>query len=175
MNNKEFFTEWNGKPYHYDTAFGNECADLFKWHSRDVNGKTINVALWAAKNYYKDSNKWGGIKTPQPVEGDYAFTTYTEWWHVGIFVKIDTNPLFFWQFDQLGNWPVVWGEKPCKMRKYPIKDLLWFVTYNKPTMEEPKMPLEELRKIWKECKTRRFNDYTIDERTKYLIDISFKK
>jgi hypothetical protein len=42
-------------------------------------------------------------------------------------------------------------------------------------MEEPLMPLEELRKIWCASKTRKFNDYSVDERTKMLIDISAKK
>jgi len=175
QTHKQFCDEWNGKPYHYDNAFGAECVDLFKGYSRDVKGVVVPVALWPAKTYYTDSAKWGVIKTPQPVEWDFAFTDYTEWWHVGIFVRIDKDTRYFWQFDQIWNWPKVWGEVPCKLRRYPISKLLWFVTYNKPSMDEPKMPLDELRKIWKECKTKKFNDYTVDERTKMLIDISSKR
>ena len=173
ITHKEFLRTWNWKYYNYDAVYGSECVDLFKGYSRDVSWKIITVSLWAAKNYYNDSDKWWGIKTNTPLQWDFAFTDYTQWWHVGIFDHFELWGKYFWQFDQIGNWPVVWGEKPCKLRRYPISKLLWYVTYK--TMEEPLMPLNELRAIWNDSKTRKFNDYTIDERTKLLIDISYNR
>lgn len=40
---------------------------------------------------------------------------------------------------------------------------------------EKLMPLADLKAIWENTKKRSFNDYTIDSRTKYLIDISMNK
>ncbi len=137
MNHQDFIKKWTWKYYEIDNLYWAECVDLFKGYSRDVLWKTINVALWAAKKYYKDSAKWWGIKTPQPVQWDFAFTDFTEWGHVGIFDHLEPSWLYFWQFDQLGNWPQVWGEKPCQLRRYPISKLLGYVTYNKPMPTPP--------------------------------------
>lgn len=171
MIHEDFIKEWTWKPYNYDQSYGPECVDLFKWYSRDVKWIIIKVALWAAKDYYIGCEKYWAIKTINPEKWDFAFTKYTEWWHVWIFDHFEPGWLFFWQFDQLWNWEQVWWEKPPKLRKYPIKDLYWFVSYKKNTEEEPKMPIWELRNIWNTVKIRNFNDYSIDERIKMLIDI----
>jgi hypothetical protein len=134
MEHKKFLEQYDWKFYNYDTAYWPECVDLFKGYYRDVKEYRINVSLWSAKNYWISIEKAGFTRTTTPVQWDAAFSDYTQWWHVGIFERFWTLwwVKWFYQFDQLGNWEKVWGEKPCKLRFYPMSKLLWFATINKP-------------------------------------------
>lgn len=130
MLHNEFVKTWNNKYYNYDTVYWPECVDLFKWYYRDVKNYVIKVALWTALNYWNNIEKTGLIKTKEPKEWDAVFSTYLNYGHVGIFERFATvNWTDGWyQFDQLGNWEVVWGESPCKSRFYPFYKLLGYAT-----------------------------------------------
>lgn len=145
MEHKKFLEKYDWKFYNYDTVYWPECVDLFKGYYRDVKLFTINVSLGAAKNYWKYIEKAGFTRTTTPVQWDATFTDYTQWWHVGIFERFWKNGVeWFYQFDQIGNWEKVGGEKPCKLRFYPMSKLLWFATINK--------PMKHLQQGWeKDC------------------------
>ncbi len=134
MKHDAFIKEYDWKPYNYDQVFWPECVDLFKGYYRDVKDYRINVSLGTAKNYWTSIEKAGFTRTKYPVEGDAAFSTYLDMGHVGIFIRFWTSKWVegWYQFDQLWNGEKVWGEKPCKIRFYPMSKLLWFATINKP-------------------------------------------
>ena len=144
MTIKEFFSSNLGKSLDWDSAYGSQCVDLFRFFCHDVlsitQPKSVSGAADFWTNYDTDSvlkinfSKISNSADFIPQEGDVAIWNKNAgggFGHIAIVYGSDHTLNYFHSFDQN------WSHQYCEIIKHSYKDFLGVLRpYNLPKEED---------------------------------------
>lgn len=168
MNHEAIKTKWLWKRYREPWIKTYECVWWTKKYCEEAYW--ITWLSFGGSAYNGWDNKWNlnnfFTKVWSPKQGDLVFfdkTPTNPYGHVAI---VENNVDILEQNGWTGGGTGLWTDA-IRISKAP-SNILGYMTQ---LTNEPQMPIEDLRKIWRGVQVRKFNDYSQDERIKMLFDI----